>query len=417
VSDVYLPRVGGIEMNVSDLAAQQRAAGHYVEVVTLSKPSSADPSGQPEPGWGPATTDASEARERGWGPATTDASEARERGWGPATSGEAADIPVHRPAGTSVWAKAAAMWRYRNLGARAGFDIVHCHSSTFSPLTFCTIGASRGSNARVGTVMTVHSLWRYYTPLYSICDVALRWSRWPVVWSAVSATAADAVARAAVRPLDVHVLPNGIDLSAWNVQPWQAAAGTVRLASVMRLAARKRPMPLLRMLRDLRRRMPDDVALSAVIIGDGPARDKMQEFLDANDMGWVELAGRLPRDEVARRLAAADLYVAPSRLESFGIAALEARAIGLPVVGRDRTGLAEFIVDGRDGALCADDREMVQALQRIATKPGDYRRRQDDAHLTRLDWPAVVAQTERLYDLALAGRVHSREPAGAVTAR
>jgi glycosyltransferase involved in cell wall biosynthesis len=71
------------------------------------------------------------------------------------------------------------------------------------------------------------------------------------------------------------------------------------------------------------------------------------------------------RDEVRRTYAAADIYVAPAPLESFGIAALEARTVGLPVVGRWRSGVQEFVKDGVNGYLAADDEAMAGCLARL----------------------------------------------------
>ena len=56
----------------------------------------------------------------------------------------------------------------------------------------------------------------------------------------------------------------------------------------------------------------------------------------------MSLPGRIARDELSARYAAADLYVSPSALESFGIAALEARTW---TAGRGavRSGVGEFV--------------------------------------------------------------------------
>ncbi len=66
----------------------------------------------------------------------------------------------------------------------------------------------------------------------------------------------------------------------------------------MRLARRKRPIPLLRMLRQLRRDAPADLAFRVVIVGSGPERAAMERFLEVHRMArWVHLLGRLDRAE------------------------------------------------------------------------------------------------------------------------
>src|SRR5204863_2493640 len=103
----------------------------------------------------------------------------------------------------------------------------------------------------------------------------------------------------------------------------------VMLVSAMRLAPRKRPLPLLEVLRKLRARVPAGVRMRAVIAGEGPRRAAMERYLLRHEMDWVELPGRLTPDRLRALYARADLYVAPAVLEAFGIAALEARTTGL----------------------------------------------------------------------------------------
>ena len=63
-------------------------------------------------------------------------------------------------------------------------------------------------------------------------------------------------------------------------------------------------------------------------------------------MGWVSLPGRVSREELRRLHWDSDLYLSTARLEAFGIAALEARTAGLPVVARRGTGADDFVEDG-----------------------------------------------------------------------
>lgn len=349
VTDAYLPRLGGIEMHVHDLARAQAAAGDEVDIITMT-------------------------RARGALDAPGSAMVIR--------PGDDADV--------------LRKWRFilanRSYGVDRGYDVVHAHCSTVSLLSFFAFGTPG-----VPRLMTVHSLWRRYTPLYTGFDHTLRWSTWPVKWSAVSEVAAEGVRRAARGPVDVAVLPNGIDLDLWTPAPRVSEPGRLRILAVMRLATRKRPMSLLRILRAVRQRVPSHIEVTATILGEGPSRQSMERYLARHDMtSWVKLPGHLPRTEVKQAMATSDVFVAPAVLESFGIAALEAHAAGLPVVGRRGTGLSDFIRDGEGGVLVGSDREMAGVLARMATDR-THESVPPSTSLAQFSWPAVVARHHELY--------------------
>jgi glycosyltransferase involved in cell wall biosynthesis len=349
VTDTYLPRRGGIELHVHDLTHMQRRAGHHVDILTLTRPRDligTYPAGQ-----------------------------------------------VVRPAdGSTLVDKARFIRAHRRLGEIDGYDVVHAHCSTMSPLVFATLAA-----AQVPTAVTVHSLWRRYVPLYRAGDALARWSRWSVAWSAVSRASADAVRRSAARPLVVDIVPNGIDLAAWGGTPRDRTPGRVRVMSVMRLAPRKRPLALLRILRHAAARLPRGALLEATVIGDGPEAPAMRRYIRRHRLDdIVTMCGHLPRPEIARRLTDADVFLAPSTLESFGIAALEAAASGVPVLGRRETGLAEFVRDGDGGLLVDSDAELSAALAQLAASSLELRPASAE-RLIQLDWQSVMDRTNALY--------------------
>jgi glycosyltransferase involved in cell wall biosynthesis len=201
------------------------------------------------------------------------------------------------------------------------------------------------------------------------------WARLGVAMSAVSAVAAEPLQRIVASAGTVKVLSNGIDVDRWSLPPGHRQAdrsqGPVRVVSAMRLAARKRPMSLLRIMARVRALVPGHIAIRLDIFGDGPDRGRLERFVATHDMaGWVALPGRVSREDLRGRYAASDIFVAPAHLESFGIAALEARTVGLPVVGRHASGVQEFVKDGLNGYLVTDDEAMASALARLVVDNG-----------------------------------------------
>jgi glycosyltransferase involved in cell wall biosynthesis len=277
--------------------------------------------------------------------------------------------------------------------------------------------------AGIPTLVTVHSMW---AGAGGIPRLAARTSlrRWPVAWSAVSDAAAETFRRS-LGGTDVAVLPNAIDVAAWRPaqRAWPHHASVVSddepitLVSVMRLVPRKRPLPLLKMFVEVRRLLPER-DLRLVIVGDGPLRRRAERYVRRHGLCEdVRITGRLPRRRVLDELRASLIYVAPAPKESFGIAALEARCTGLPVIGNRHSGVSEFIRDRIDGMLVADDTELVVAIAELISNP--ELRQKISTHNSRVaprhDWSATLDRTDELYRKA-AERVGSTTPGRVPTA-
>jgi glycosyltransferase involved in cell wall biosynthesis len=203
----------------------------------------------------------------------------------------------------------------------------------------------------------------------------------------------------------VTVVPNGVDPNWWRVRPIVGSANELRVVAVGRLASRKRTIPLAGFLFDARRHLPDSIRLSVEIVGDGPDRQRLERYLRRHGMTeWVRLRGALDREDIRVLFARSDLFVAPAVLESFGIAALEARCAGLPVLARSGTGVAEFIDHGIHGWLVDSDRQMTETITDLALHP--YRLEQVAAHnravVPGIDWPTALGRYSDLYLAAVA---------------
>ncbi|MEP7191500.1 MAG: glycosyltransferase [Actinomycetota bacterium] len=374
LSDCYLPRLGGIEVQVHDLASRLAARGHEVVVFTATSGSHG---------------------ERGGFVDRVDGVEVHRL---------ALRLPFELP----VNPLAPGLLRQRL--ASGGFDVVHVHMGVVSPFAVdCTRVAMEMG---LPTAMTWHCMLGPLEPFFRAAGHVRGWASNGVVMSAVSTVAAEPLRRLVGADRAVNVLSNGIDVGRWADPGQQApvlAAGDhpadVRVVSAMRLASRKRPLPLLRILARVRVLVPAETGIRLEIFGEGPDRRRLERFVAAHDMGgWVRLPGRVTREELQQRYAASDIFVAPAPLESFGIAALEARTVGLPVVGRRGSGIQEFVNDGLNGYLATDDEAMARLLARLVTDAGlrgsmkEYNRRTPPAQ----SWDRVLADAEAEYLRAIA---------------
>ena len=125
---------------------------------------------------------------------------------------------------------------------------------------------------------------------------------------------------------------------------------------------------------------------SLVFLGDGPLR------MELVARPGVFVAGRVAHDEVPGWIAACDVVCQPSLLEPFGQAALEAMAMGRPVVATREGGPPEFVTEGA-GVLVdpLDVGEMASALERAAALP-----RPNEAAILAASAHDVRTQTARI---------------------
>jgi len=369
LTDCYLPRLGGIEVQTHDLAAQLRGRGHEVEVFTATLGGQGQRHGFVE---------------------------------------HVDEVPVHRMALRLPWelpVNPLAPPEVRRRLRSGGFDVAHVHMGVVSPFATDMVGVAQ--DLGLPTAVTWHCLMDRSRPVFRAWGQARRWAGRGAALSAVSSVAAANVQSVVGDVARVHVLPNGIDVASWSPPRPEAPGGAqggaeapVRIVAAMRFAARKRPAAVLRIARAARDLVPADVALRLELYGDGPERRRLERFVAEHGMSdWVSLPGRVTRDVLRSRYWDSDLYLTPARLEAFGIAALEARTAGLPVVARRDTGVGDFVTDGVNGLLGADDEALARALARLVREP---QLREAIATTNRTvapgqDWPSVAALAESEY--------------------
>jgi phosphatidylinositol alpha-mannosyltransferase len=136
-----------------------------------------------------------------------------------------------------------------------------------------------------------------------------------------------------VVPGEWQVLFNGVEVDRFDVEPWDRPDGHRVVLFVGRHDERKGLAVLLAAVDQL----PDDVVVW--VVGEGPETDRLRVRYGRDRR--IEWLGRVSDIERNRRMAAADVFCAPSLGgESFGVILLEAMAAGTPVVASDISGYA-----------------------------------------------------------------------------
>ena len=170
---------------------------------------------------------------------------------------------------------------------------------------------------------------------------------------------------------------------------WGAGDGPV-LLTVGRIAAEKNVELALRAFERARALQPD---LRMVVVGDGPARSRLEAAHPA-----AQFVGVRRGDDLAAHYASADLFLFPSLSDTFGNVVLEALASGLPVVSHAVAAAAEHVRDGVCGRLVApgDEAAFIAATSALASDPAALApmRQEALAAAARADWPQVLAGFE-----------------------
>jgi glycosyltransferase involved in cell wall biosynthesis len=272
-------------------------------------------------------------------------------------------------------------------------DIVHvqCASVQLPPATvFARLhGVPLVLSTQGETVMDAAHVFEHSVYLRTTLRLAARSA---ATLTACSRWAADAAASTARRFGAAVVIPNGIDPAQWKVtpppdEPVAAAWG--------RHVPQKGFDLLLAAWTVVRSELP---TARLLLGGEGPETDALRAAAGEG----VTLVGSLDRPGVRRLLAQSRVAVVPSRVEPFGIVALEAMAAGRGVVWSTRGGLVEatgglgWPVDPTDPPTLA--RTVVEAL-RAHPEPERFRRRAES-----LSWAALADRYVEVYDTAIRSR-------------
>jgi glycosyltransferase involved in cell wall biosynthesis len=203
---------------------------------------------------------------------------------------------------------------------------------------------------------------------------------------------------------NVHLLSRGVDTQLFDPQrrsdelrrSWGCSPAAPVLLYVGRLAAEKNLDLALRAYRHIAAEMPH---ARLVLVGDGPAREQLRESHPE-----LILPGPKVGVELAEHYASGDLFLFPSRTETFGNVVLEAMASGLPVIAFDYAAARAFIRNEDNGIKVAvpDEDAFVDAAVKAARDGDRLGAMSEQARATAecMGWDRVVRDLEhRFFDV------------------
>ncbi|MGE5359204.1 MAG: glycosyltransferase [Bacteroidales bacterium] len=310
-----------------------------------------------------------------------------------------AEFPIRSFGSPATWLQAMAFARWCRQRRIAVVQAADLYANAFA------LPAARlaGVRLRVGSRREVH-------PTRGRALEALQRFGYSAAHRVVANSEAGAarLRREGIEPDRICVVRNGLDLDQLASAPPRRRG--YRVITVARLRAEKAHEVLIAAIARVRRAMPE---VTLQIVGDGPREGALRDIVAREALeSCVEFLGH--RDDVAQLLRASDYFVLPSRIEASPNAALEAMAVGLPVVASDVGGIPEAITDGVTGLLVPPDDPdaLAGALFRLFDDPALADRLGRDGHehvIRHYSFARMVAQFESLYFTELARR-HYRLP-------
>lgn len=206
---------------------------------------------------------------------------------------------------------------------------------------------------------------------------------------------------------DVRVIPNFVFTGDYHpatddsFRRALAPQGHRVLVHVSNFRPVKRVNDVVRIFAGVRTAMP----ATLVLVGDGPDRDAAEHEVDQLGLTKdVRFLGKV--QNVGDVLRGGDLFLLPSATESFGLAALEAMACGVPVVASAAGGIPEVVKDGETGFLApvGDVAGMTERAVALLQNPAEHERLKRNAAARALDFSTdrIVPRYEKLYEDVLA---------------
>jgi glycosyltransferase involved in cell wall biosynthesis len=241
-------------------------------------------------------------------------------------------------------------------------DLVHCHTTKAG-----LVGRLAARIVNVPSIYTVHTwcftngtarTWRTFGPPSE--TIAARWARRIITVS--DANRVVGIRRGIAHPGKFVTVHNGVRDCFARAKP---GTGEIpRIVMVARFVEQKNQMLLLEAVS----RLGSPVILT--FVGDGPLLQQAKQRAASCPANVnVEFLGE--QRDVAKILAASNLFVLSTNWEGFPVSILEAMRAGLPVIAMDVDGVREAVVDGNNGVLVrvGDLAGLVKALRRLIADP------------------------------------------------
>jgi L-malate glycosyltransferase len=202
---------------------------------------------------------------------------------------------------------------------------------------------------------------------------------------------------------EIEVIHNFVDLSRFKRKPIDPFRKVIApnneriVVHASNFRKIKRVFDVVKIFAEINRQIPSKL----LFVGDGPDRFDAENL--SRELGIIEDIRFIGKQEqIEEILAVSDLFILPSEYESFGLAALEAMAAGVPLISSDAGGLPEININGKTGFMSPVGDVASMSRQAITILENDDVLKTFKANAyeqaKKFDINHIVPIYERLYD-------------------
>ena len=201
-------------------------------------------------------------------------------------------------------------------------------------------------------------------------------------------------------PIDkINIIPRGVDAGKFESQPWDRVERNL-IFFAGRLEEGKGVRYIIEAMKHVFKEIPN---AKLVIAGEGPGREKFEDFAQTVASKNIEFLGKIPHKEMAEWYGKCNVFVMHSRFEPFGAVTVEAMASGRPVVVSNAGGSIEIVKNNETGIVVefGDAKGIADAIVKIlkdeelARKMGEKGRKRIEEEYS---WEKEADKIEEIYE-------------------
>ena len=205
---------------------------------------------------------------------------------------------------------------------------------------------------------------------------------------------------------EIKVIPNFIDIDKYDKKHNLCERNMIADGDekIIVHVSNFRPLKRIKDVLEIFKKINEKINSKLIMVGDGPEKKKAKEFLRKHNLkNKVIFLGKT--NQVDEILCSSDLFLLPSEKESFGLAALEAMALKVPVISSNAGGLKDLNINGNSGYTSdvGDIDSMAQNAIKILTDSSLEKKYRTQAfeNAKKYDIKKVIPLYEKIYNEAL----------------